>query len=137
MSSTTKTRNLAPLSSLKTELPGLVDGVRNANANGCGGGGGPCLNVHTNSYLVVTFDQTYQLNKIVLFVGCGDNETMDGEILNLTDGEKKSLGTFISKGCGDTIEFPDTTSNRIAIVMTAGGGTDQNISVEEIEIYGR
>jgi hypothetical protein len=122
---------------LKTEFPGLVDGVTNANANGCGGGGGPCLNALTNRDLVVTFDQTYQLNKIVLFIGCGDNETMDGEILNLTGGEKKSLGTFKSKGCGDAIEFPDTTANRIEIVMTAGGGTDHNISVEEIEIYGK
>ena len=37
---TSQIKNLAPLSSLKTELPGLVDGVINPTANGCGGGGG-------------------------------------------------------------------------------------------------
>lgn len=59
------------------------DGVINATSDGCGGGDSPCLNVLTNNYLVITFDQSYQLDKIVLYVGCEDKETMGGKIINL------------------------------------------------------
>ena len=95
------------------------------------------MNLNTNSFVVITFDQTYRLDRLTLFVGCEDRETMDGEVWNLTDGEKVSLASFQSKGCGDAISWPETSANRISIVMTAGGGTDNNISVEEIEIYGK
>jgi hypothetical protein len=74
---------------------------------------------------------------LILYVGCNDGEILSGEISDITGGEGKILTTFNSIGCGDAIKFPEASTDHIAIKMTGGGGGDQQISVEEIEVYGK
>jgi hypothetical protein len=129
--------NIAPSSSLQKEIPGYVDEFLNANGSGCGGGGGPCINSLSNSRINIIFNKTYRISKIILYVGCNDGEMMDGQIINISKGANIILKTFYSVGCGDSISFDEVKTDRIAILMIAGGGTDHQISVEEIEVYGR
>jgi hypothetical protein len=130
-------RNLAPFTNLQKEIPGYVDGLVNANGAGCGGGGGPCINVNQNNRVSILFDKEYKLLNMILYVGCNDRETMDGKIRNIAGGNDINITNFSHIGCGDSIDLRNTATDRIAIIMTGGGGPDHQISVEEIEIYGQ
>jgi len=129
--------NLAPLSFLKEQQPGYVDGVTSPIGSGCGGGGGQCLNYYSNNNVDLIFSNTYSISMIVFYVGCNDGESFSGEIWALVNGERTKLATFSSVTCGESVSFSETITDHIMIQMTGGGGSDRQISVQEIECYGR
>jgi hypothetical protein len=134
---TREVRNLAPNSSLKDEYPGYVDGNLNATGSGVGGGGGPGLVAKAGNRLNIVLDAVHSLDRIVVYAGCNDGETMAGKVLDISGGAEKILATFGAAGCGDSIPLNSARTDRLAILMTGGGGDDTQISVDEIEIYGR
>jgi len=130
-------RNLALDSNLKKEYPGYVDGVTSAIGSGVGGGGGPGLEARGDNRLTITLDGTYRLERMILFAGCNDGETMDGRIQDLAGDTDEPLALFEAVGCGDVIPLKGAQTGRLTIMMTGGGGDDTQISIQEIEIYGR
>jgi hypothetical protein len=113
-----------------------VDGVLNATGSGCGGGGGPCLSAAGNNRITIAFSKLYAISRLVFYVGCNDGNRMDGSIYDVQRGGSLPLADFHSIGCGESVSISETLTNRIAIVMTGGGGDDFSISIEEIEVYG-
>ena len=122
-SAATTTTNIAPQSSLATSNPGYVDGDKTTFTD--------ALSLAFRPALTLTWPSANSINSVKLYVGCNDDETMSGIISSGTS----TLATFSAAGCGTLISFAPTISSSLTITMTGGGGSDNNISIEEIEVY--
>lgn len=116
--------NIAPQSSLASSNPGYVDG--DASKWAVAGS----LNLREPT-VTLTWPETQTIGAVKLYVGCNDGESMSG---TLTSGEL-SIATVESAGCGALVEFAPFSASTLSITMTAGGGSDNNISVEEIQVF--
>lgn len=90
----------------------------------------PCISINTPSP-VATWKSAYTITDIVFYVGGNDGETMTG-YLKYDGGTLK----FTDVGYGTTLNVPSIKTKTLQVFLTSGGGPDQNISVQELEVFG-
>ncbi len=118
--------------------PALVDGIKGCacvNNASFGPGWNP------GEVIEVNFPEVRNIKAVGLYLGCSTvhGETGSGYIEAKVDGKYKIIATFDDYGYKTNrflVKFDRiVNTNSLRIHMTAGGGSDKNLCVSEVEIY--